>query len=86
MMKPECFGKYGSRMEDSDLSCPECEYRNPCCELFMVPVKIIEKATKQLQYDILCLGDEEILALSRIIHAYVVSQDQSYAEKEDLDE
>ena len=83
-MKPECFGKYGSMMEDSGLSCPKCEYRKSCCELFMVPVKIIEKATKQLQYDILCLGDEEIVALSRIIHAYVVSQDQNATEKEDV--
>ena len=73
MTKPECFGKYGSQM-DSTPSCPECEYRNPCCELFLVPVKIIKKATKQLQYDILRLGDEEIVALSRIIHGYLESQ------------
>ncbi|MCK5600380.1 hypothetical protein KAR91_00820 [Candidatus Pacearchaeota archaeon] len=37
-------------------------------------VKIVEKATKQLEYDILCLGDEEILVLNRIIHGYLVSQ------------
>ena len=48
-------------------------------------VKIVEKATKQLQYDILCLGDEEILTLSRLIHGYIVSQGifSEVKEKED---
>ncbi len=37
-------------------------------------IKFVEKATKQLQYDILCLGDEEILVLNKLIHGYLVSQ------------
>jgi len=37
-------------------------------------IKIVERATKQLQYDILCLGDEEILVLNRLIHGYLKSQ------------
>jgi len=35
---------------------------------------VITKATKQLEYDILCLGEEEILVLSRLIHGYLMSQ------------
>jgi len=36
--------------------------------------KIIMKALKQIEYDIYCLGDEEILVLNRLIHGYLVSQ------------
>jgi len=32
--------------------------------------QIIERALKQIEYDIHCLDDESILMLSKMIHAY----------------
>ncbi len=37
-------------------------------------IKIVFQAIKQLKYDVQCLGDEEVVALSRIIRGYLISQ------------
>ena len=47
--------------------------------------KIIMGALKQLEYDIYCLGDEEILVLNRLIHGYLVSQGTFSEFKEESD-
>ena len=44
--------------------------------------KIVERALKQLEYDIYCLGYEEILVLNRLIHGYLVSQGMFSESKE----
>jgi hypothetical protein len=49
-------------------------------------IEIVEKATRQLEYNILCLGDEEILVLNRLIHGYLISQGVHSSEQSVIEE